>query len=390
MSKPPAKRKASVADFDSSAASGSIDLSNSKTKPRAVADALLALLPDGATGQSAEAKKLKKAFALVTATLDARSTARAVANESEGARSPIAFSFRIGGDGGDHDTDEQGGDTITIQIPEDAFATTLRFLKGREVVKVSLVNKAWLSASRSASLWEKLDDSCLRNSHKKLNMKSVLELLGRPQFSNLKFLAIPSKINLGKTGLKQISRLCPQLESLDVGYSASSGQNPRDSDLMEATERFTCLTGLRTNMWNATSFGISSVANAMGGRLLDLRICGDSITHHYLSDNALHTLAGECPNLKHFTYKVQYPSHYVQALDRLSGEGVVALVRGCRRLEVIELAHARNVRKDAFTAIKEMIAQDRGNSNGFALRKIDLKGYDFLVDGNPFFVVTSG
>ena len=60
----------------------SLDLSNSITTPRVVAEALLSLLPNGATSQDAAAKILVKAFPLLVAKLDARSSAMAKANES--------------------------------------------------------------------------------------------------------------------------------------------------------------------------------------------------------------------------------------------------------------------------------------------------------------------
>lgn len=71
----------------------SLDLSNSITTPRVVADALLSLLPNGATSQDAAAKILVKAFPLLVAKLDARSSAMAKANESEGTRLPIVVRF---------------------------------------------------------------------------------------------------------------------------------------------------------------------------------------------------------------------------------------------------------------------------------------------------------
>ena len=54
----------------------SIDLLNSKTTPKIVAEALLlALLPRGATKHDAAAKTLLKAFPLITAELEARTSA---------------------------------------------------------------------------------------------------------------------------------------------------------------------------------------------------------------------------------------------------------------------------------------------------------------------------
>ena len=87
-----------------------------------MATALLSLLPNGATKQNDAAKKLAKAFPLVTAELDRRANAIARASESEGTRLPIAFNFLDG-----------GGLTTVINIPEECFVNMMKFLNGREV-----------------------------------------------------------------------------------------------------------------------------------------------------------------------------------------------------------------------------------------------------------------
>ena len=293
MSKRPAKRKAAsynanYADVDDGGTNNlvvdntasllaSLNLSNSKTTPRAIATCLLTLLPDGATKQHAEAKKLLKAFPLVTAELDARSAAQLRASESTGTSMPISFHFQ----------DEDGSETTVVNVPEDSFLNIMSFLRGKDIVKVSTVNKAWLSISRQPALWKSLDaTSGLTNSNKKMNMTYLIKLLGRPQFANLKSLAIPYKLSLGKSSCKQIAKVCPHLETWDLGYSRSTAGG-KDADLLEAAERFTNLTSIRTDMWNVTNFGITSVAEAMGEQLLDLRIKGDAITKHYISNETL-------------------------------------------------------------------------------------------------------
>ena len=75
----------------------SIDLLNSKTTPKIVAKALLALLPQGATKHDAAAKTLIKSFPLFTAELEARTSALTRKTESEGTRLPIAFHFPYSG-----------------------------------------------------------------------------------------------------------------------------------------------------------------------------------------------------------------------------------------------------------------------------------------------------
>ncbi|KAL9191435.1 hypothetical protein ACHAXT_001141 [Thalassiosira profunda] len=381
MSKPAAKprkskRKASSSIDDSDASMESLatalpsplkNLSSSKNGRKRVATALLSLLPADATKQNAAAKKLASAFPLVIAELEARSKALARANESEGTRLPIAFRF----------------DDTVINMPEECFTNVLKFLKGAEVVRSSLVSKVWLSMSRMPALWERLDRSAgLTNKDKKLNMTELIRLLGRPQFENLKLLSIPYKVKLGKSSIKQIAKACPHLETFDIGYSCGN-VHAKDGDFPDIAMHLAQLTSVRFDMWNATNYGIQVLSQAMGDQLLDLRIKGDCITNHYLSDAALSVIASSCSSLKQFTYEiVTYSSRYYRSnLDSLSGAGINALVGGCRCLEVLELKNTKQVTKSDFTSLLAMLD---GSGGGYALREINLVGLPFAVKGDPF------
>jgi hypothetical protein len=373
----------------------SLDLSNTKTTSKTVVAALLSLLPNGATGQDAAAKKLLRAIPLLMAELDARTKAMARANESEGTRLPIAFRFASGdttGNNDDDDDDREGGGGMTvIHMPEECFVKMMTYLNGREVVNASVVGKAWLSVSRMPSLWERLDDSNgLSNKGRKMNVTSLLALLGRPQFTNLKTLILPFKVKLGKSSIKAIANSCPHLETWDVGYSRGAGRG-KDGDLIEAAETFVNLTSIRTSMWDVTSYGIAHASKAMGAQLLDLRVSNDCICSHYLSDAALVFVAEFCPNLKHFAYIIKYRCWYKEEHDMLTGAGVTHLIRGCRRLEVLELQNAERIQREDFIAILNMLAQDdtaaKDVESMFALRKINLIEYPFFIEGNPFAVV---
>jgi hypothetical protein len=112
-----------------------------------------------------------------------------------------------------------------------------------------------------------------------MSITSLLALLGRPQFTKLKFLRLPLRVKLGKSSMKAIVNACPCLETWDVGYSQGSKRGT-DNDLIEAAESFVNLTSIRTDMWHATSYGIAHAAKAMGVQLLDLRISNDCIYQH--------------------------------------------------------------------------------------------------------------
>ncbi|KAL3762963.1 hypothetical protein ACHAWU_001110 [Discostella pseudostelligera] len=340
------KRKASNADIsdDTAASSGqrqpqmSLDLSNNKTTPKVIATALLALLPPGATKHDAASKKLLRAYALLTAEVDARSNAMAKANVPP---SPPPFS---------------------------------------EIVNASEVNKAWLNVSRMPVLWERLDASNgLSNRDRKMNQTILLALLGRPQFANLKFIALPFKLRLKSSTIASIAKMCPHLETWDVGYGKGTGRG-KDCDLVDAAEKFTKLTSIRTNMWDVTASGIASAAKVMGDQLVDLRVKNE-FNHRSLSDASLAIIAEHCPNLKHFAYDCRAGEH---SHASLTGVGFMILIRGCRRLEVLELKNVSELTRRDFESILNMLAQDRGS---FALRQIDVVGYPFIIRSNPLSIV---
>ena len=347
----------------------SIDLLNSKTTPKIVALALLlALLPRGATKHDAAAKTLLKAFPLITAELEARTSALTRKTESEGTRLPIAFHFHMAGAANDG---EEGGETTSevIHLPEECFIKMFAYLNGREVVKVSTVNKVWLSISRKPEVWNRLDSKnglAWWGKDKRLNMTSLLALLGRPQFTNLKYLQLPNKCKVGKNSLRSIARACPNLETFDMGGSRGS-----DSDLLTATEVFSKLTGLHFCMgMNITNNGIMSAVRMMGAQLLDLRI-EKGFMIKFLSDEALSVIAEFCPNLKHFSYETGHQSDIFVARN-LSASSITSFVRKCRRLEVLELIGVKTISRDDFAAILSMLEHDDNKLH--AIRKIHLQG----------------
>ena len=188
-------------------------------------------------------------------------------------------------------------------------------------------------------------------------------------------------MKLGKNSVKQIAKLLPHIETFDVGYY-DANVKAKDCDLMALTEHFTNLNSVRTDMWNVTNHGIMSVARAMGEQLLDLRIKGDTITDHYLSGTALETITASCCNLEYFAYRVNSSSQFYKSyLDGVTGDRIIALVEGCRRLKAIELYKALHVKKGHFAQIANMVA---GELDQFALRKIVAVGYGQLFETGDY------
>jgi hypothetical protein len=364
------------------------DLSSSSTTHKTIAAKMISLLPDDASRQDATAKKLIKAFPLLLAELDVRSREMTRASESARTRLPFAFRFLSEDNIGNNGVPRK---MYVIHVPEECFVKIMTFLTGWDIVNASTVCKAWLYVSRMPVLWERFAvTDGLSNKSKTLNMTSFLALLERPQFASLKYLSLPYKVKLGKTGISSIAKACPHLETWEVGFLHCSGKQT-DNDLIEAIEHFPNLTSIHTGLFFVTNFGIASAARTMGAHLLDLRIKKNGV---YLSDSTLEVIAEHCPNLKHFAYILPFYRYYKPELDMLSGLGLTQLVRGCRRLEVLELDHALQIRREDFVAILSLIEQGNAaamNGDGeFSLHKISLKGYPFVIGDKPFSIVDTG
>ena len=94
-------------------------------------------------------------------------------------------------------------------------------------------------------------------------------------------------------------------------------------------------------------------------------------------------IATWCPNLQYFAYKISWG--YNIGRDYLSGGGIVNLLRNCRRLKIVEFKDARNLSREHCEEILTMI--EEGDEGEFALRKMNLEGYPFVIEENPFRIV---
>ena len=74
-------------------------------------------------------------------------------------------------------------------------------------------------------------------------MTSLIELLGRPQFANIKALALPYKVKLGKQSIKKIGNSCPFIEAFDIERANTKA---KDADLNELPKHFSNLSSVRT------------------------------------------------------------------------------------------------------------------------------------------------
>ena len=299
--------------------------------------------------------------------------------------------------------------TATIDVPEGCFVNMLRYISGNELIHtVSLVCKAWLSASRLPIVYEDGVDMSRLNMDmetKLMTMTSFVKLLARPQFATLKGLALPYNLKIGKNSLKSIAKVVPDLEALDLGYfhadsywAAKASIN--DSELNSLTDLFTNLTTLHIDMANVTSAGIEVVVRKIGEQLVELKVHTDNLNMggNYISEQAMETISTSCPNLKNFSYRTgsgiekgrknvqadRYDSraavlddHYNSSLDGVTGDNVISLVMRCPKLHNLTLYGAQNVKESHFVQIANLVAS---NLDKFSLRQISVSGYsDFDI-----------
>jgi hypothetical protein len=203
-----------------------------------------------------------------------------------------------------------------------------------------------------------------------MNMPTLLKLLAQPQFSCLKTLVLPDRAQFSKASPKNLSQLCPLLEELDVGYNTYT-VHPADEQLVVLPNHFPHLTKIRFDMWKVTNMGISSLAENMADRLLDLRIKGDTCEppRGYLLDSTLIQIASVCPNLERFAYWIRF-QYYEGEHDGLSEIGIMALLRNCNKLKHLLLVDTKQVG----LAVFEFIAK----ANGGRLRHLDVQGVPSL------------
>lgn len=84
--------------------------------------------------------------------------------------------------------------------------------------------------------------------------------------------------------------------------------------------------------------------------------------------------------------------YYDEGLDGVTSDGILALVEGCRKLETLEIWGAKRVNRNTFDTICSLVNQSgvasAGGGNGvYALQKIAIRGYPFIVSHDRPFTV---
>jgi F-box-like len=291
-----------------------------------LAESLLSLIPTVATIKSREAKSLLQAFGLVQAELQHRTNVMAQRSLEKGLQSAMVIAG--------------------VSIAPEVLANILDFLPAYDIVhRASLVCSSWLVVARSPQRWHTLnsDYGLKERTMKTTNMTLLLELLNLPQFASLKSLTPPDKIRLRAKAMQQIAKACPLLETIDVGYSMWSRMRIDDKDLQTLPSVFPHLKAVLFNTFKLTDLGMSSFCENMGHRLVSIRIQSNN-EYNSPSDRTLKKIAVHCSNLEHFDYYTYQPCSFTH-------DGILALLKYCRKLKHLSLVRTPSVGKAAFEHI---------------------------------------
>lgn len=320
------KRKATEAPVSdvSEVAAPSLPIDLDTKTSQEISAALLSLLPHDATFQHDNTKKLFRAFDLAKSEMMLRSS------ESVGSTRPFAFLHS------------------QVTLPKEIVLCILDFVPRPQLVhNVSLVSKAWLSATRNSCLWSVLDTRtglAAWKENRKLTISDMLSILNRPQFANLKSLVLPNEVELGVNGLSQIASICPLLEKLDLGHECSDS-TVTDQQLQTLPTIFPHLSKIGVRIESATDTGIRKLITTMGERLLEIKIM-DYKGEAFLEDDTLRAIGEHCPNLAKFGYKMTG----IKTVP-LTEAGVEALVHGCPKLSTLVLLNTKRVGLAVFESL---------------------------------------
>lgn len=334
--KPPArrsgKRKAAVAVLDTPEDDGNALLKGQS--PQELANTLLSWLPNGATIKSSQAKKLLKTFDLVRAELQNRSNVMASETIAAGGTRDLSFSG--------------------ISIPLTVMFGILDFLPRCQAVhSAALVSKSWLSTVRAPQFWQVLDHGMgLRQSSTTVkNMTDLLKLLQMPQFSSLRVLDPPDKVQARKKAFEEIAKCCPMLEEVNAGGSIHSNMKIDDATLLTLPSLFPNLKAIRFNMSRVTGRGVADFCLLMGDRLECLRIYEWFDCHAKLTDKHLETISSNCPNLERFDFDFSTLDSFTTISKVFSAQGILDLLKHCSKLKFLHLFDCANVELDVFEYI---------------------------------------
>ena len=212
---------------------------------------------------------------------------------------------------------------------------------------------------------------------KRATMTELHRLLrSTPVFKGLQALRLPPGCQLGKRGAAQLAASCPRLQHLDLGYMYT-GVSVSVAEMLDLPGALEELSSLRFSTLWLDGAVVGSLAEAMGSRLVDLRVEGALNSRAYLKDGDMAVVSKSCPRLRCFALHYS-GERYLHSLDGLTAEGVLAVVAGCGRwrLEELELGLTTRVGLDAFRAIADRL--EGGHADPPRLRRLATNIYIYI------------
>lgn len=289
---------------------------------------LLSWLPsENVTVNNQHAQKLIKSFDLVRAELQHRANCMTAQGIKSGENSDVLLS--------------------RVAIPAAVMQNVLEFLPRPQAVhSASLVSKSWLAIVRAPAFWTVLDHhtGLLDDSQTVSNMTALLKLLKRPQFSSLRTLVPPYKVQARKNVFQKVAEACPLLEELDLGVGGRSHMKIDDASLLALPELFPHLKSIRFKTYRVSNAGLKEFCRIMGDRLVDLGIREEH--ENLLSNETLATIGSSCSNLQHF-----YVDFFFQTQGQGRDEGLMDLLKKCIKLKSFRLIHSASLEQGIFEYI---------------------------------------
>ena len=254
----------------------------------------------------------------------------------------------------DHENTKPGA---VASLSDDTWNHVFSYIDRKELVHtVSLVCKKWYyTYSRYPGHWRELPLSIWnmwtdRGDPRKVfpTMKKFLDFLRRPQFAQLKGLALPC-MDMPECGnpFVRILSCVPHLKVFSASfYGYKLCLAPRSNEVAMLHHYLPKVEFLAISLQNADRESFETMIAQMGSQLTDLHVVVSGKESQQFNDNTFHILAQHCPNLEQFSYDSKVRRSYSRSESRPSSAGPLALINGCRKLNIAEITLPMDVRRD--------------------------------------------
>jgi len=189
-------------------------------------------------------------------------------------------------------------------IPHAIMIEICKLLTQSKLCLMARTSKAMVDLAFDPSLWRALKsvgpESPNQFKSREVNCKELLTILRHARFRSLQELWLPSGLKLGKTGLKSICELCPQLQRFQA--NARRKVHFKEGQLLQLAQTALNLQEVHFDMWEVKSGEVISFAQEMGSRLQVLKL---NAMYHWFTVEAAEAIAKHCTSLQEISISGQ-------------------------------------------------------------------------------------